>query len=74
MQIAIHVSVLQLFTDRLFVRPVAFGERLTNERYVRSVRSVALLKQSSTNERNSERGKIASAGRAIIRVAGALAR
>ena len=39
MQIAIHVSELNLFADWIFVRPITFRECLTDERNVRRIRA-----------------------------------
>ena len=50
MQIAVHVSVLDLLADCVLVRPVTFRQRFAHDRDVRRVGSVAFLEKPATDQ------------------------
>src|SRR5262249_19786996 len=74
MEIAIHIAKLNLFANRIFVRPMPADERLTYDRYVRRIGPVALRKKATAQDWNIHRGEISSTGCAIVCVPGSLCR
>ena len=53
-QIPIHVPELNGLADRVLTRPAFARQRLADQRDVRRIRTVALVKSSTLNKRNPE--------------------
>ena len=70
--VAIHIPKLDGMADGVLIWPTVARQRFADHGNVRSVRAVALVKDSSSNQRNSQRLEVSVSGDAEIRDAKAL--
>src|SRR2546427_6972079 len=71
-QVAIHVSKLNRVADRVLIWPPVARKRFADHGNVRRIRAVALVEDSSSNQRNSENLEVSVRGDAEVRIASAL--
>ena len=70
-QVAIHVSKLNRVADRVLIWPPVARKRFADHGNVRSIRAIALVEDSPSNQRNSENLEVSVRGDAEIRIANA---
>ena len=71
-RVAIHVPKLYRVADRVLIWPPVARQRFADHGNVRSVRAVALVKDSSSNQRNFQRLEVSVRDDAEVRAAKAL--